>query len=148
MRALTRGALAGLIGTAAMTAAQAAEMRMTGRRPSMVPGQVAGKLLRRKPKRGRSLARRSMGMHWAHGVAQGAVRASLGGFGVRGAGAAAAHFSLMWSSDAVLYKALGISPWPWRWSLAELAPDVGHKALYAAVTSAAYDRLTATRGPA
>ncbi len=39
--ALVKGALAGLIGTAAMTAAQAAEMRLSGREPSLVPGQVA-----------------------------------------------------------------------------------------------------------
>ncbi|MDQ3090531.1 MAG: hypothetical protein M3R46_02490 [Actinomycetota bacterium] len=77
---MIKGALAGLIGVGAMTAAQAVEMRITGRQPSMVPGHVASKLL-------------------------------------------------------------GIAPWPWSWSLEELAPDVLHKGLYAAATSAAYDRL-------
>lgn len=37
MRAMITGAAAGLVGTAAMTAAQTAQMRVTGRLPSMVP---------------------------------------------------------------------------------------------------------------
>ncbi len=49
---------------------------------------------------------------------------------------------MMWTSDVLLYKALGIAPWPWEWSLTELAPDILHKGLYVAATSAAYDRLS------
>ena len=47
----------------------------------------------------------------------------------------------MWSGDVMLYKTLGIAPWPWQWTAAELAPDVLHTGIYAATTSAAYDRL-------
>ncbi len=136
------GALAGLIGTAAMTAAQTAEMRVTGRAPSTVPGRVASKLLRLKPQDDAALARISIRMHWAHGMAQGTVRALIGRLGLQGPTAAGAHFALMWSSDAMLYKALGIAPWPWEWSAGELAPDVLHKALYAVATGTAYDRLS------
>ncbi len=139
---LTKGALAGLIGTAAMTAAQTAEMRVTGREPSLVPGRVASKLLRLQPKDDAALSRISIGMHWTHGMTMGTVRALLGRTGLRGPGALAAHFALMWSGDVMLYKALGIAAWPWQWSLEELAPDLLHKGVYAAVTSAAYDRLT------
>ncbi len=42
----------------------------------------------------------------------------------------------------MLYKTLGIAPWPWEWSLEELTPDVLHKSIYTMVTSAAYERLT------
>jgi hypothetical protein len=139
---LTKGALAGLIGTAAMTAAQTAEMRVTGREPSLVPGRVASKLLRLKPEDDEALSRISIGMHWAHGMTMGAVRGLIGGAGLRGPGAAAAHFAMMWSGDIMLYKALGVAAWPWQWSFEELAPDVLHKGIYAAATSAAYDRLT------
>jgi hypothetical protein len=142
MKGFATGALAGLIGTAAMTAAQAAEMRVTGRPPSMVPGRVASKLLRLKPEGDEALSRISLRMHWAHGVTQGTARALVGRLGLEGPAAAAAHFTLMWGGDAMLYKVLGISPWPWRWSLEELAPDVLHKGFYAVVTSAAYDRLS------
>jgi len=50
------------------------------------------------------------------------VRAAIGRLGVQGAGAAGTHFAMMWTSDVLLYKALGIAPWPWEWSLTELAP--------------------------
>lgn len=139
---LTKGALAGLIGTAAMTAAQTAEMRMTGRRPSLVPGQVASKLLRLEPEGDDAMSRISIRMHWAHGMTMGAIRGLIGQGGLQGGHAAATHFALMWSGDTMLYKTLGIASWPWQWSLEELAPDVLHKGIYAAVTSAAYDRLT------
>jgi len=139
---IVKGAIAGAIGTAAMTAAQAAEMGTTGRPASMVPGQVASKLLRLDPDGEEEMARISLAMHWAHGMTQGVVRSLVGRTGLEGTAAAAVHFALMWSSDAMLYKALDISPWPWEWSADELAPDVGHKAFYALVTSAAYDRLS------
>ncbi len=139
---LAKGALSGLIGTAIMTAAQAAEMRVTGRKPSLVPGHVASKLMRLKPADEEGLSRISIRMHWAHGMTMGTVRALIGRTGLEGPGAAATHFALMWGGDVMLYKTLGIAPWPWQWSLEELAPDVLHKGIYAAATGAAYDRLT------
>jgi hypothetical protein len=139
---MIKGALAGLIGVGAKTAAQAVEMRITGRQPSMVPGHVASKLLGLDPEDDEALARISIRMHWAHGMTMGTVRAAIGGCGIQGPAAAATHFALMWTGDAMLYKLLGIAPWPWKWSLEELAPDVLHKGLYAVATSAAYDRLT------
>ncbi len=141
MSTLRNGALAGLTGTAVMTATQTVEMRLTGRSPSMVPGQVASKLLHLSPAGDAELARISTGMHWAHGMAQGLVRAAVGALGLNGLSAAATHFALMWTSDAALYKALGIADWPWRWTAAELAPDLLHKGVYTLATGAAYDRL-------
>ena len=135
--ALTRGTLAGLAGTATMTAAQAVEMRLTGREASMVPGQVAGRLLGRKP-----TPALSHGMHWAHGVTGGVVRGLLGRAGMSGAPAAAAQFAGVWAMDATLYKVLGIAPAPWKWAGGDLAVDLFHKGLHAAATGAAFDRLT------
>jgi len=139
---MIKGALAGLIGVAAMTAAQTAEMRITGRRPSMVPGHVASKLLGLEPENDEALARISIRMHWVHGVTQGLIRAAIGRAGLNGPAAAGTHFALMWTGDAMLYKALAISPWPWKWSLEELAPDVLHKGLFVVATSVAYDRMS------
>ncbi len=142
MPPMLTGAVAGLIGTAAMTAVQAAEMRVTGRAPSMVPGHVASKLLRLKPDDDAELSRISIRMHWAHGMTQGLVRALVGKLGLQGPAAAGVHFALMWPGDALLYKALGIAPWPWEWSASELAPDVLHKGFYCVATGVAYDRLS------
>ncbi len=67
-----------------MTAAQTAEMRISGRKPSMVPGHVASKLLGLDPEDDEALARISTCMHWAHGVTMGTVRAAIGGLGIQG----------------------------------------------------------------
>jgi len=90
-----------------MTAAQTAEMRVSGRKPSLVPGHVASKLLRLNPDDNEALSRISTRMHWAHGMTMGTVRALLGQSGLRAPSATAAHFALMWSGDITLYKALG-----------------------------------------
>ena len=141
MSARRNGAVAGLAGTAAMTATQTVEMRITGRPPSMVPGQVAAKLLRLSPSDDAAMARISTTMHWAHGMTQGLVRSAVGALGLSGMPATATHFAMMWTGDAALYKALGIADWPWRWTFADLAPDLLHKGVYALATGAAYDRL-------
>lgn len=136
---MSRGAVAGAIGTAVMTAAQAAEMRVSGRPPSLVPGEVAAKLLGRK---GRGeVERLSLPMHLAHGLANGTLRAMIGRAGLHGPGASALHFGALWSSDVALYMALGVAGPPRRWTFDELYPDVLHKAIYCAATGAAYDRL-------
>jgi hypothetical protein len=77
------------------------------------------------------------------GPRMGAVRGLLAAGGLSGPGASAAHFALLWTSDVVLYTSLGIADVPWRWTGRELATDLAHKGVYAAVTGAAYDALTA-----
>lgn len=137
-RALALGVAAGLAGTAAMTATQAIEMRLTGREPSLVPGRVLAGLLRRDAQ-GEELERLSVAMHWGHGIAMGALRGLMGHPGGRVVGLG--HFVGLWSGDGALYVALGVAPPPWRWELSALLTDLGHKGVYAAVTSAAYGRL-------
>lgn len=132
---LLRGCIAGLAGTAAMTVAQQIEMSRTGRSPSLVPGRVAARLLRRSP------SEIERPMHWAHGVTLGAVRGLITHAGLRGLPGSAAFFAVLWSGDVVLYKSLGIADWPWRWTVSELATDTGHKALYAVLTGTASDAL-------
>ncbi len=137
MSILLRGAVAGLVGTVVMTVGQYIEGSLTGRVASTVPGQVSARLLSR-PDAVESL---STPTHWAHGTAMGLVRGVLSRTGVRGVKGSVVFFAVMWAGDVVLYRVLGIADWPWRWTRAELATDVGHKALYALVTSASYDSL-------
>lgn len=142
MRTVVRGAMAGLAGAAVMTVAQQLEMSRTGRAPSTVPGQVAAALLGRSEPD--AVTKLNLPMHWAHGVAMGPLRAALAKAGVRGPAGSAAFLAMMWAGDVLLYRALEIADWPWRWSADELAADIGHKALYAFVTGAAYDALAAS----
>lgn len=141
---LSRGMLAGAVGTIAMTVSERLEMAASGREASTVPGQVGAHLLpRQNPNSALDVQRLNSPVHWAHGIAMGALRGALDQAGLRGPEASAAHFALLWGGDAALYRALGIADVPWRWDADELASDVLHKGVYAAVTGAVYDALSA-----
>ncbi len=142
--AVGRGMIAGAIGTVAMTMTQRAEMALSEREPSTVPGQVGAHLIPGKdPDVAADVQQLNASVHWGHGLSMGAVRGLLAAGGLSGPAASAAHFALLWASDVVLYKSLGIADVPWRWTGQEIATDLAHKGVYAAVTGAAYDALTA-----
>jgi hypothetical protein len=69
---LGRGVAAGAAGTVVMTAAQAFEMRLTGRPPSYVPGEVASKVTGYTPRSDAALARLSLAVHCGRGLLGGA----------------------------------------------------------------------------
>lgn len=139
--AVAKGMAAGLVGTVAMTVSERIEMAVTGREASDVPGQVGAKLLGRQPETAAEMQRLSTRVHWAHGVLGGGLRGVLERAGVDGSAASVAHFAALWGGDATLYAALGIAPAPWDWSEEELAADLLHKGVYAAVTGVVYDAL-------
>jgi hypothetical protein len=147
MNSLVRGMVAGAIGTAAMTVSERLEMSLSGRAASQVPGQVGAHLLPgNDPHSASDVARLNNPVHWAHGITMGGIRAALDAAGMRGPAATAAHFALVWGSDAALYRTLGVAEAPWNWAADELATDLLHKGVYAAVTGAVYDALSqATR---
>jgi hypothetical protein len=141
---LAKGMVAGAVGTIAMTVSERLEMAVSGREASTVPGQVGAHLLpRQNPSSTTDIERLNTPVHWAHGISMGALRGALDQAGLRGLPASAAHFALLWGGDAALYRALGIADVPWRWDADELGPDLFHKAVYAAVTGAVYDAMTA-----
>ena len=61
---------------------------------------------------------------------------------MRGPRASLAHFAMLWSGDAALYRFLGIAEGPWDWSASDLATDLLHKGVYAGGTGATYDALS------
>lgn len=141
---IMRGMVAGLVGTVAMTLSEKLESAVSGRPPSTVPGQVGAHLVPGKdPARTADVHGLNAPVHWAHGVSMGAVRGLLDSAGLSGPAATAAHFALLWGGDAALYKTLGIAKAPWEWSADELATDLLHKGVYAVVTGAVYDALSA-----
>ncbi len=143
--ALSRGMLAGAVGTAAMTMSERLEMAATGRSGSQVPGKVGAHLLPGKePSSPSDVAGLNSAVHWTHGITMGALRGALDAAGMRGYRASLAHFALLWGGDAALYRLLGIAEEPWRWSASELATDLLHKSVYAGVTGATYDALTSS----
>ena len=141
--ALGRGMLAGALGTVAMTVSQRLEMAVTGRGGSQVPGKVGASLVPGKdPRSSSDVAQLNGTVHWAHGIAMGGLRGALDLAGVRGPRASLAHFALVWGGDAALYRTLGIAELPWRWGADELATDMLHKGVYAAVTGGVYDAMS------
>jgi hypothetical protein len=139
LEAVGLGLLSGAIGTIALTVAERAEMALTGRSASMVPGQVGAKLSGRDPDGEPELVERlNPIVHWAHGIALGAIRGLLDLAGLGALAATLVFYVLVWGGDAGLYRALGIAPAPWRWKPSELATDLFGKGVLAIATSVAY----------
>ncbi len=142
---MARGMVAGAVGTMAMTVSELLEMSLSGREGSQVPGQVGAHLLpNRDPQSTSDAATLNNPVHWVHGISMGAVRGLLDVAGLRGPAASAARFALLWGGDTALYRALKIADVPWRWTAADLATDLLHKGLYAAITGATHDAMGRT----
>ena len=146
LEAVGRGLAAGTIGTVALTLAERAEMKLTGRAPSTVPGQVGTKLTGHDPAADPARVKRlNPVVHWAHGIGVGAVRGGLDRAGLSPAAATLAFYPMVFGSDAALYRALGIADAPWRWTRAELATDLFGKGVLAFATSGAYELIKNAR---
>lgn len=141
-RAIGQGLVAGVAGTAAMTASSTLEMRLREREPSTVPARAAAKVLRLEIEDPEQLERLGVVVHWAYGTGWGAVRGLLGAAGLRGPAAAGALLAAVWGSDLVMLPALGVGVPPvWRWGATEVAIDALHHVVYATATSVAYELL-------
>lgn len=140
--AVVWGLLAGLIGTIILTLSETIEMKVTGRKASMVPGQVGYRITGNQPDNQRDLKRVSTGVHWAHGIMLGAIFGLLSLLDLDPAIVTALFFGVVWLGDVSLYKVLGIAQWPWKWPGSELAIDLFNKGVYAAATGVAFALLT------
>ena len=143
-RAAVRGAVAGLVGVAVMTAGEKLEQRFTGRPDSYVPARTLTALTtgRRLPESARPPVRNHL-MHWGTGAVLGAVRGIWSAAGLRGVRASAWHTSVRLAFDQTLENVTGVGSPPWTWSRRDQVVDVAHKAVYSFVTGAVADRLVA-----
>ena len=141
------GLVAGIAGTAVMTAVEKAEQRFTGRPNSYVPARTAARLFGlRRPDR-KSLPR-NWAMHWGTGAVLGVVRGVMARRGLRGPFWSGVHFVMRFATDQSLESAVGTSKPPQTWPGDIALIDVGHKAAYAFATGAIADALVANReGP-
>ncbi len=137
------GMVAGLVGTIALTVSETIEMRVTSREPSTVPGQVGAKLLGKGDDQA-AVERLNSPVHWIHGITMGAVRGLLGLTVLGPVLATVVHYALVWGGDVLLYRSLGIAPWPWQWKGQELVTDLFHKGVYALVTGVTFHLLWTT----
>jgi hypothetical protein len=143
--AVVKGAVAGLVGAAVMTAAEKVEQRVTGRPDSFVPGRTLSALLgRRLPETAKPFAR-NMVMHYGTAAALGTLRGLWSEIGLRGPVWTAAHAVVRLSTDQTLENATGVGAPPQTWSTQEHVVDLLHKAIYSAVTGLLSDALVPVR---
>ena len=142
--AAARGVAAGLLGVAAMTAAEKLEQAATHRPNSYVPGRALLTLLtgRQPGDRDRPLVA-NHSMHWGTGAVLGALRGVWAAVGLRGPRAHLAHVVVRLSFDQTMENATGVGAPPHTWPVREQVVDVGHKALYSLVTGVVAERLVA-----
>jgi len=139
--ALGRGVVAGLAGTAVMTAFQKlVEMPLTGRADSYAPATFAEKVLPVGPATARGRTQLNYATHFALGTMWGAAYGVAARSGLSGQRAVAVVFGAVYTADVALNTALGLYK-PWEWSASDWVIDVGEKLIQAAATGAVYDRL-------
>jgi hypothetical protein len=140
-RAAARGAVAGLLGVAVMTAGEKLEQSVTHRPDSYVPGRTLLTLLGRHPGDGDRPAVWNHAMHWGTGAVLGALRGVWAAVGLRGPRAHLAHTVVRLSFDQTLENSTGVGAPPRTWPVRERAWDTAHKAVYSVVTGLFAERL-------
>jgi hypothetical protein len=140
-RAIGKGVLAGLAGTAAMTVSSTVEAKLRGRAFSDAPARATAKVLGiAEFEDARAKSRFSDLSHWGYGTAWGVAYGVLRELGLRRA-AGPAHFAAVWGSAAVMLPALEIAPPFVFWRKEEVAIDLLHHGVYSAGTGLAYSLL-------
>ena len=151
VRSASVGIVAGVAGVAAMTASEKIEQLWTGRKNSYVPNQTLRRLVGAPSHQWRRWhtpadVATNHAMHWGQGAAVGAVRGVMAQGGQRGLRASALFTGVRFATDQTLENATGVGSPPWTWPRGELAADVWHKYVYAAVTGWVCDRLIGSKG--
>lgn len=131
---ILKGFAAGVAGTIALTISETLEMKATKRPPSDVPGQVGSKVPGVEPHSDAAMKKLSGKVHWIHGISLGVLYALLSLLGLNTLVTIVLFFALVWGGDSLLYKALGIAPFPWHSKANEIMPDLVNKGIYAIVT--------------
>ncbi len=143
--AAARGAAAGMVGVAVMTAGEKLEQALTHRPNSYVPARALLTLLGRHPTDDQTPLVWNHAMHWGTGALMGALRGVWAVTGIRGTEANAAHTVVRLAFDQTVENATGAGAPPSTWPTRERQVDVGHKAVYSIVTGTVADRWIAPR---
>jgi uncharacterized membrane protein YagU involved in acid resistance len=143
--AVSRGLLAGVAGTVAMTGAQTAYYNALGKRPSTTPAEVAKRIIRGVLQRPvdeertdflNSLMHWTYGSGWgvAYGLVQGTVR-------YRALRSGLAFGAAVWAASLIHLPALKLAPPVWEYPPQQLLSDAGFHLIYGATTAAAYSAV-------
>jgi hypothetical protein len=139
---LGKGIVAGLIGTAAMTASSTLEARLRQRPASTAPARATATVLGIESFRDDAAYNRfSTLAHWAYGTGWGIPRALLRAVGLPPAMASAGHAAALWGTEQVMLPVLDVAPPIIFWKAEDVAIDGLHHLVYALATGIAYDLL-------
>ncbi|HET9690533.1 MAG TPA: hypothetical protein VFP61_05235 [Acidimicrobiales bacterium] len=140
-----QGLLAGLVGTAVMTASYGVERRLRGSTggpldydDSTVPSHAAMVVLRIDHLGDVGQRRLGALVHWGYGSAMGMVRVLLGRR-LRPRDATATYWAGLMAMTGALFPLLGGTPPPWRWRGSVVATSLVQHAVYAATVGAVVD---------
>ena len=153
VRAAGAGAAAGLFGAGVMVVGEKLEQAITRRPNSYVPARALLSLLGQRPSDTAQPPVWNHVMHWGTGAVVGTLRGVWAVTGIRGPQANAWHTVVRLAIDQTIENATGVGAPPATWPATEKIVDMGHKAVYSAVTGMLADRmiaptLTSTRGRA
>ena len=136
-----RGVVAGVAGTAVMTAFQKfVEMPVTGRPESYAPANFAEKVLPIHPETQEGRTRLNWVSHFSLGAMWGTAYGVAAHSGLRGWKAIGAVFGVVYTGDVIVNAALGLYH-PSRWSTQDLVVDVVDKFVQAAATGIIFDHV-------
>ena len=137
------GLIAGMAGTVAITVSQMIEMRITNRKAGLGPANAVGKTLDIQAKPG-SKHRFATEIHWVYGTLWGVLRGLLGVAGAGSLAASAAHFTAVTTAGMAMAPLEGQPPVT-EWNAKEVAIDLLHHAVYAAVVGCVFDAIYKSR---
>ncbi|TFV59293.1 hypothetical protein E4P41_12030 [Geodermatophilus sp. DF01-2] len=141
LQTLLLGLVAGAIATVLFTAVEYAEMAVTRRPTSLVPGKVFVAMTGGNPQTDTERARKwNLPTHLMHGTGLGLVFAALSLLDLSATLTTVLFYVVLLGGDWLLYSALGVTK-PAEWSGADWAREVGLKAVFAFLLGIAFYTL-------
>jgi hypothetical protein len=132
------GLAAGAIGTVVFTAVEYLDIAVTGRAPSMVPGEVGVALTGGDPHRDRDRVQSlNLPIHFMHGTTLGLVFAGLSLLDLGAVVTTLVFYVLLLGADWMLYTVLGVTA-PTRWNATQWTRELVLKAILAIAIAAAF----------
>jgi hypothetical protein len=136
---LLRGLIAGVAATAAMTLSQTMEMKLTGRKPSVAPGEALCLALGIETRTEVEEQRLADEAHWAYGAMWGLGHAALRD--IAEPARTLLYFAVVWSAGAALLTSTKLAPPPNEWDTQSLITDLVHHAVFAVAGSLVWHAL-------
>jgi hypothetical protein len=135
------GIVAGLVGTAVMTAAQMIEMQFSGREPSNTPYKAVKKTFGFETKSEEAKELISNVTHFAYGTTWDIPRGLMAAFGTKSLASTSAHFGAVWGTELGLLPAMDVAEPVTEWQPKAIAEDAMFHAIYALAVGLTADAM-------